>query len=70
MVTCIKGGDIPYHRIDYIKFNEKIIWNRIEKICLIEECIIDTTYDILPDIFKITTFNVLSDQYEKNITNI
>lgn len=65
-----KGGDVPYHRVDFIKFGEKVIWNRLEKNCIIEECIINVENEILPSNFKITTFNVLSDEYEKTLTNI
>lgn len=65
-----KGGDVPYHRVDFIKFDGKIIWDRSNKLCTIEECIINTVDEVLPDNFKITTFNVLSDEYEKQITNI
>lgn len=66
-----KGGEIPTHKVVNIKFNGKIIWNK-EKLCLIDECVenIDESKNILQDNFTITTFNVLSDEYEKNITNL
>lgn len=65
-----KGGDVPYHRVDFIKYDGKVIWDRMEKICIIDQCICNAEDEILPSLLKITTFNVLSDEYEKSITNI
>lgn len=69
-IPVSKGGDIPWHRVDFIKFKDKIIWDRINKTCTIDECIVEETNDFFPLNFKITSFNVLSDEYEKQITNI
>ena len=70
-VSIAKGGIIPFHRVDYIKFEGRVIWDRPNRICIIDECIKeDETNQILPNLFTITTANVLSDEYEKSITNI
>lgn len=65
-----KGGIIPWHRVYFIKFNGNIIWDREKRICEINSCILDEKIETLPTEFTIMTFNVLSDIYEKQFTNI
>jgi endonuclease/exonuclease/phosphatase family metal-dependent hydrolase len=62
------GGDIPWSRVYFIKFKTEIIWNRLDLTYNIEDCIEKKEY--LPSIIKIMTFNVLSDIYDKQITNL
>lgn len=64
------GGEIPEHKVVSIKFKGKVIWNK-EKLCLIHECIENfEENEIIPENFTVMTFNILSDEYEKNITNL
>lgn len=64
------GGDIPEHKVISIKFKGKVIWNK-EKLCLINECqeVFDPS-QVVPETFSVMTFNILSDEYEKTVTNL
>lgn len=66
-----KGGDIPWTRVYYIKYNDKIIWDREKRICLIDD--IKSELENITEIsenFKIISLNTLSDKYDKNITKL
>jgi endonuclease/exonuclease/phosphatase family metal-dependent hydrolase/2'-5' RNA ligase len=68
-----KGGDIPFHKVYYFKYNNVIIWDRTNKICKIDELIdqLNNRVEILLNFpFKILTLNVMSDIYQKQITNM
>jgi endonuclease/exonuclease/phosphatase family metal-dependent hydrolase/2'-5' RNA ligase/uncharacterized protein (UPF0248 family) len=65
------GGDVPWHRVDYIHFNGKVVWDRKQRICILDQCTIaDSSINELPQTFKVCTLNVMSDEHEKKITNI
>jgi 2'-5' RNA ligase len=70
------GGDIPWHRVYFIKyFEEGIIWNRNDRICTISELYHklnqqNTEESLLPENLSLLTFNILSDYYDKQITNL
>jgi poly(A) polymerase len=70
------GGDIPWHRVYFFKYGYKSIWDREKKVCSM-----DGLYTILksmealhtitiPENFRIMTWNILSDHYDKQITNL
>lgn len=62
------GGDIPWTRVYYIKFKGKIVWDRLELKYDIEDCCEEINY--LPEQIKVMSFNVLSDIYDRKITNM
>lgn len=64
------GGDIPFHRVDYIKYKGKVIWDKFEKICLIDDCIKEKINEYIKESFKLVTLNVMSDMFNKHITNM
>lgn len=68
-----KGGEIPWHRVYYFKYDGKIIWDRKNKICSISK-MHDSNPQLsirnLSSTFKVITFNVMSDIYEKKITDM
>jgi poly(A) polymerase len=64
-----KGGDVPYHRIYYFKYNGQIIWDRKEKICRLDQLASEQQESVLiGDQFQILTYNVLNDKYFKGKT--
>lgn len=65
------GGDIPWHRVYFIKYDNDIIWDRENKICTIDE-VAQRVNEIkcLDKMIKIITLNVMSDVFEKKITDI
>lgn len=62
------GGDIPWTRVYYIKYVDKIVWNRNELKYNIDDCAEEINY--LPNQFKILSLNVMSDIYDHKMTNI
>ena len=64
----IDPGDIPWTRVYYIKWKNIIVWNRESKFCDLSVAVEEDL--CLPSIFKIMSFNILSDIYDKKITNL
>jgi 2'-5' RNA ligase len=70
------GGDIPWHRVYFMKYGEEgIIWNRNERVCTISDLYNkliqrNTEEPSLPENLTLLTFNILSDYYDKQITNL
>jgi endonuclease/exonuclease/phosphatase family metal-dependent hydrolase len=62
------GGDIPWTRVYFIKFKNEIIWDRNNRVYDIDGCVEKDDY--MPFDFKIMSFNVLSDIYDKKITDM
>lgn len=54
-----KGGEIPWTRVNFIKYKGKVIWDRETRYYDIEQCIEQVEY--LPTTFSVMTYNVLSD---------
>lgn len=67
-VPISKGGDIPWHRVWYIKYNGKIVWDRKERICVIKQICSTITY--LPLCFSILTFNVMNEKHIQDKSEI
>jgi hypothetical protein len=66
-----KGGDIPWTRVYYFKYDGKIIWDREKRLCLIDE--IKSSLQSVKKIgekISVLSLNTLSDKYEKNITKL
>src|SRR5277367_6209362 len=55
-----KGGDVPWHRVYFFKYKDKIIWDRDTKTCNIDELISERRP--LKENFKIITYNILNDK--------
>lgn len=70
------GGDIPWHRVYYIKYDSKIVWNRDTKTSSIQELAEQLSAEKsfleieITESLRLMTWNVLSDIYEKHITNM
>ena len=64
------GGDVPWHRVTYIKFNGTIVWDRENKINNIDSCVEAIENNHLGKSFKIVTFNVMSDIYQSKMTDM
>lgn len=64
----IDPGDIPWTRVYFIKWKGQIVWDREKRICDLSCAVEEDQY--LPPTFKIISFNVLSDVYDKHITNM
>lgn len=62
------GEDIPWTHVYYIKYKDKIVWDRIELKYDIEDC--GDVINFLPSIIKVMSFNVLSDIYDNKITSM
>jgi endonuclease/exonuclease/phosphatase family metal-dependent hydrolase/2'-5' RNA ligase len=62
------GGDIPWTRVYYIKYKGRPVWDRKEALCDLSDCTEEK--QTLQSNLKIVTFNVLSDEYDKQITNL
>lgn len=63
------GGDIPWSRVYYIKYNNKVVWDRLNLIYDLSECFNNNEKKYLPENFNIMTFNIMSDIYDKHITD-
>ncbi|AYV84279.1 MAG: endonuclease/exonuclease/phosphatase family [Hyperionvirus sp.] len=61
------GGDIPWHRVHYFKYKDKVIWDRALKKCDLTP--IMKASSLIANSFKVVTYNVLSDFYLKEITD-
>lgn len=68
-VPIKNGGDIPFHRVYFIKYDGTIIWDRNKKLCTINN-IIEKQIRKLNELFTVCSFNIMSDIYKKNITDI
>ena len=55
-----KGGDIPWHRVYFFKYKDKIIWDREKRLCTIDEMI--SCRNNIMDSFKIISYNILNDK--------
>lgn len=64
----IDPGDIPWTRVYFIKWKGQIVWDREKRICDLSVAIEEDQY--LPNVFNVMSFNVLSDVYDKHITNM
>lgn len=62
--TIDKGGDIPWTRVDFIKYKGKIIWDRETRYYDISQCFDPIEY--LPSTFSVMTYNVLSDIFSNS----
>jgi poly(A) polymerase len=68
-VPVKKGGDVPWHRVYYFKYDDVVIWDRQQKICTIDEISKDEIIK-MDDQFKICTFNIMNDSFDKKITDM
>lgn len=65
---AVDPGDIPWTRVYFIKWKGLIVWDREKRICDLSHAVeID---QCLQSTFKVMSFNILSDVYEKSITDI
>lgn len=64
----IDPGDIPWTRVYFIKWKNKIVWDREKRFCDLSIAVEEE--QILQNKIKIMSFNILSDVYEKHITNM
>lgn len=63
-----KGGKISWNKIYIVKYNDEIIWD-LKGLCYNLSSIEPPLKEYLPENFKIMTFNIMSDFYDKNITD-
>ena len=71
--TIKDGGDVPWHRIYSIKYDNNIHWDRNEKKCTMDELhesLFTTKQNELPNKLKIMTWNILNDIYDNHLTNL
>jgi len=65
-VPIDKGGKIPLNRITHFKYDGKVIWDRANKVCLIDEVHATQGETILiEEGLKVMTYNVLNDKHLK-----
>lgn len=64
----IDPGDIPWTRVYFIKWKGQIVWDREKKICDLSRAVEEDQF--LPNVFNVMSFNVLSDVYDKQVTNM
>ena len=62
------GSDVPWHRVYTFKRGDEVIWDRRERKFDIRPILRGQAY--LPAIFKVATYNVLSDVYLKKVTDL
>jgi len=65
---AVDPGDIPWTRVYFIKWKDQIVWNRETRFCDLTQAIEKDQF--LPNQFSIMSFNILSDAYDKNVTNM
>jgi poly(A) polymerase len=65
---AVDPGDIPWTRVYFIKWKNEIVWNRETRFCDLTQAIEKDQF--LPNQFSIMSFNILSDAYDKNVTNM
>jgi uncharacterized protein (UPF0248 family) len=55
-----RGGDIPVHRVYFIKYKDIVIWDRKSKECTIDSIISERNN--LPQRFRILSYNILNNE--------
>ena len=64
-----KDGDIPWHRVYFLKYHDQVIWDR-EKRFFSLDCVPKAEVQMLGDDVCVLTLNSLFDIYDSDVTNI